>query len=906
MGFLTDVSGTAVVDPPSPNWIFERIEDWSKQFPEKIAFAADHQDRVDEYRYADVLNQAQHIASALTASGIQKGDRIGILMENIPEWVFVLLGAMRIGVITVPLATTLPENSLVLIANHAGCKLIFADDANWEKAKTVSAEISCDVVNAGIKPATTYRADSAVAGLIPAFTAHDTAIIVYTSGTTGNPKGVELTYDNLNHEIRGAIEMLELSPDHRILSVLPFSHVLALIANGLGPLCAGAGVVFLSSISPQRIIEAFHKHRITLFVCVPQFFYILHKRIFSQVASQSLPARTAFSFLKRLSRRTRNPALARKFFSRIHQTIGPGLQMFACGGSHFDPRIARDFSDLGYTMLQSYGLTETTAAATITPVGDNRIGTVGKPIRGLDVRIDSPDGEGIGEVRLRGPSVMKGYYRSPEETAATIQDGWLKTGDLGFIDAEGQLSITGRIKDVIVLDNGKNVYPEELETHYSQSPFVKEICVLGMPGEEDTPTGETVHAIIVPDLDEFRRRGQTAIMEMIRFEIENLSKRVPPYYRIHSLSVRNEPFPRTVTRKLKRFEIQQEEAERRKAQPERPRGEDHPRFRERAGSVIAQLVRESRTDVGALDPSMNIELDLGFDSLARVELLGLAEAQLGTHIDEHDATRIFTLGELIDAFETASISETSVGRSWKEILETAPAGSLNKHYIFKRRLLLNPVWVVAMWSLRTLARALFPLRYYGLENLPEKLPFIICPNHESFLDGPLLVSLLPRRVIYNIFILGYSDYWASALSRRIAQMCNIVAIDPNVNLVKAMQVGATGLKHGRALLIFPEGTRSIDGHVEEFKKGAAILAFELGVPIVPVGIRGSFEAWPRGGSFRLHPIEYHFGTPIHPGKFARASDPYSVMTDALREEVQMLSADERREQSPATARFSEN
>src|SRR5438093_9312224 len=216
---------------------------------------------------------------------------------------------------------------------------------------------------------------------------------------------------------------------------------------------------------------------------------------------------------------------------------------------------------------------------------------------------------------MHGPVLMKGYYHAPEKTAETIKDGWFHTGDLGFIDADGCLSITGRSKDVIVLANGENVYPEELETHYSKSPFIREICILGISKDGAAPGGEMLHAIVVPDMDEFRRRGQTAIKEMIRFEIENLSKQVPSYYRVHSLSVRNEPLPRTVTRKLKRFEIQQEEEARRKTPPEPAGREDHPRFRTKTGSLVRDLVREAKPEAGALHPSMNLELDLGFDSL---------------------------------------------------------------------------------------------------------------------------------------------------------------------------------------------------------------------------------------------------------------------------------------------------
>ena len=885
MAYLTEVSGPPITDTLPAHWIFDRIEDWAKRTPNQLAFAADHENRVEEYRYGEVLGHVNAIAAGLEARGIQRGDRVGILMENIPQWVFVLLGAMRIGAITVPLPTTLPENSIRLLVEHAGCKLIVGDEQNWEKAKGVGKADACLV--------------SALRGKqerdIPfSNSASETAIIIYTSGTTGNPKGVELTYDNLNNEIRGAIELLQMSPNHRILSVLPFSHVLPLVANALGPLCAGAAVVFLSSISPQRIIEAFHRHRITFFVCVPQFFYILHKRIFSQADAQPLPMRMIFRGMRAIARRTHSPALRRRLFSKVHNAIGPDLWLLASGGSRFEPRVANDLNELGYTVLQAYGLTETSAAATITPMGDDHIGTVGKPLRGVTVRVDSPNGNGVGEVCIHGPVLMKGYYHAPRETADALRDGWLRTGDLGFIDQNGLLSITGRSKDVIVLANGENVYPEELETHYSQSPFIKELCILGLTESG----GEILHAIVVPDMDEFRRRGQTAIMEMIRFEIENLSKQVPSFYRIHSISIRNEALPRTVTRKLKRFEIQKEEADRRKTRAaDKPPKEDHPRFKERVGAVLAELVHEAKPEAGALDPSMNIELDLGFDSLGRVELLSLAESRLGTHIPEEQATRIFTLGELIEAFEASAATESSGGRSWKEILNIAPGergetgDDLQKHYILNDRPLLNPLAFAVMRTMKQLSKIFFHVRWYGLENLPASMPFMICPNHESFLDGPLLVSLLPRRVIYNMFIHGYADYWETAFSRQLAKACNIVAIDPNVNLVRAMQVAAVGLKRGRALLIFPEGTRSIDGRVAEFKKGAAILAYELGVPIVPVGIRGTFEAWPRGGRFRLHPIEFHFGKPIDPRAFGQSKDPYKAITERLQKEVTVLSGD---------------
>jgi len=525
-------------------------------------------------------------------------------------------------------------------------------------------------------------------------------------------------------------------------------------------------------------------------------------------------------------------------------------------------------------------------------VRDIVIGTVGKPIRGVSLRIDSPDEHGVGEVWIRGPIVMKGYYRDEALTREAIPDGWFRSGDLGYIRADGNLVITGRSKDVIVLANGKNVYPEELEAHYGQTPYVKELCIIGIPQSPSEPAGEKLHAVIVPDMEEFKRRGQTGVMEIVRFELENLSKQLPPYQRITSISIRNEPFPRTVTRKLKRFEIQKEESERRTAKAQPVVAADHSRFETGTGAVVAKLVREAKKPAaGPLDVSTNLELDLGFDSLARVELLGLAEAQLGAHIEEAAAARIFTLGELMDALEASQNAESKRGGNWKEILKAAPDEELGNYEVFRQLAITRFAAYLAIKVVRIAGFFLFRLRARGLDKLPHEYPFLICPNHESFLDGPLLISLLPHRVISRILTLGYTDYWEGAFMRRLGRFCNIVPIDPSVNLVRAMQIGAFGMRNGRVLLVFPEGTRSIDGHVAEFKKGAAILARELNVPVVPVGIRGGYEMWPRGGKFRLHPVEFVFGDPIHPQAFAHTADPYAAFADALREQVKRLAND---------------
>ena len=876
MNSRTEISGPPIDPSVTSRWIFDRIEDWARQGSQRCAFVIDHADRVEEYTYADVLRFTNHIAAGLESRGLQRGDRVGILMENVPHWVFALLGVLRIGGVVVPLATALPESSLKRLCDHSECRLVFSDAQNVETARSICPEVillpAGEILDfkGSLSPFQQPRDD-------------ETALIIYTSGTTGDPKGVEITALNLAHEIRGCSESLDITDRHRILSVLPFSHVLPLVANGLGPLCLGAAVIFLSSISPQRIVEAFHKHRITSFVCVPQFFYVLHKRIFSQVASQSFPMRKLFWLMYRIAGSLPKPGFRRKLFSRIHNTIGPDLRFLASGGSRFDPAIAKDLDRLGYTMLQAYGLTETSAAATATPPDALVIGTVGRAIRGVSLKIDSPDAKGVGEICIGGPILMRGYYKDDEATRAVLSNGFFHSGDLGYLRPDGNLVITGRSKDVIVLASGKNVYPEELEAHYSQSLWIKELCVIGVPGSE----GERLHAVVVPDIEEFRRRSQTTIFKNIHVDLETLSKQLPSYNRILSFSIRNELLPRTVTRKLQRFEIQREEAAKKHTAVHRSAAEEHPRFRDGAGAVLAQLIRQAKPEAGPLDLSTSLELDLGFDSLARVELLSMAESQLGVRMDEAKAASIYTLGEMLEALAAAG-ADSGGGRTWKEILAASEGKMLPQQDVLDPSLLTLWFSYVFIKLAGILFRVFLRLRHTGIDKLPRQTPFILCPNHQSFLDGPLLISILPKRVIDNIVILGFTGYWEGRVMGFFGKVSRVVGIDGSSNLLRALQIGALGLRKNRVLLVFPEGVRTIDGKMGEFKKGAAILACELGVPIVPVGLKGAFEMWPRGGRFRLHPVEIHFGAPIQPADFKGKADPYTAVTEALKAAVQKL------------------
>ena len=345
--------------------------------------------------------------------------------------------------------------------------------------------------------------------------------------------------------------------------MLPLFHALAQVANLLMPLVVGARIVYLETLNTTELLRALSERGITLFCCVPQFFYLIHERVMQQVKARPAPARLAFRAMMAISAAARKLGLnpGKLFFRPVHRLLGPKMRYFITGGSAFDPKVGRDIEKLGFSLLQAYGLTETSGGATVTPPRANVMGSVGQPLKGVQVKIVDPQpSEGmpypVGEIAISGDIIMKGYYNRVDATAETIRDGWLYSGDLGYQDERGNLFITGRKKEIIVLSSGKNIYPEELEAQYLRSPFIKEICVMGLVNRPGEPFSERLHAVIVPDFDVLRERKIVNTREVIRFDVENLSMELPSTKRILSFDLWSDPLPRTTTRKLKRFEIQ--------------------------------------------------------------------------------------------------------------------------------------------------------------------------------------------------------------------------------------------------------------------------------------------------------------------------------------------------------------
>jgi long-chain acyl-CoA synthetase len=585
------------------------------------------------------------------------------------------------------------------------------------------------------------------------------------------------------------------------------------------------------------------------------------------------------------------------FFAEAHRRLGTKMRYLITGGSRFDPKIGRDLEDMGFNVLQAFGLTETSGAASLTPPGDNMLGSVGKPLPGTEVRIATSEhaDDGAGEILIRGSIVMKGYYNRPGATAAVLKDGWLHTGDLGYLDARGNLFVTGRSKDVIVLSNGKNIYPEEIEAHYLQSRLIKDICVMGVESTPGQPLAERLHAVIVPNFDVLRERKIVNAREVLRFDIEGLSAQLPSAKRILSYNIWQDDLPRTTTRKLKRFEIRKrvlqnplgETDSAQAISAERKFTDDDRLWLARDGVERAMnVIRHASKKEGEIHPDDNLELDLGLDSMERVELVIALEDALGAHAEESDLANVYSVRELVSTLLQHRGGSASQRTGWDAVFASGTSDEEVEETL-KPSPLSTAFWFLAARLARYVCQVLYRIRISGLENIPEDRPFIFSPNHQSFMDAPLIMSYFPFRIFRKMFYVGTSEIFGRGICRRIAHTMKLVPIDPDANLIPAMRAGAYGLRRGEALVLYPEGERSISGEPRTFKKGAAILATHVQVPIVPVAIDGFEKAWGRGRGIKLFQnLKIQIGKPIEPPSTANASEnSYEMMTSQLKERV---------------------
>jgi long-chain acyl-CoA synthetase len=537
--------------------LFATFEAVAARQPDRLALQIREGAGYRRLTYAEVARQARALAAALIEAGVAPRDRVALVSENRPEWSVAYFAVAASGATAVPLDVQLSDGELAVVLKHAGCRMAIASGKQAPRVLAVKetgeaplrvvdldAEATADRTLA-LRDILRDRGGAATPSL-PAISDDAPASILYTSGTTGTPKGVVLSHGNFLANARSVLEFGLVNAQDNLLGLLPLHHAFAFMVQ-LILLYSGAHITFPPSLKGPDLLACMQETGVTLLVGVPQLFYMLHKGIFDEIGRRPAPARFLLKGLLRLSG-VLHPSgvnLGRIIFAPVHRKFGGRLRILCSGGARLDPVIARDFLALGFAMIEGYGLSETAPAVCFNPPGRMRPGSVGVPLPGVEVRIVNPDADGVGEIAIRGPNVMQGYYRNPAATAEVMRDGWFLSGDLGYLGAQGYLTITGRAKEVIVLSSGKNIYPEEVEEQYLKSPYIKEICLVPQAADRGRATVEGLLALVLPDLGYFRAQGMTNIFETIRWDMENVGRDLPPFKRPTGLVIVKEEFPRT-------------------------------------------------------------------------------------------------------------------------------------------------------------------------------------------------------------------------------------------------------------------------------------------------------------------------------------------------------------------------
>ncbi|MFH1576993.1 MAG: AMP-dependent synthetase/ligase [Candidatus Margulisiibacteriota bacterium] len=508
-----------------------------------------------KFTFQQVAELAAKVQDALIKLGVAKGDRVVLLSENRPEWGTAYLAITGLGAIVVPLDAMLQKEELAPLIEDSGAKAALVSQRFIEFMQGTRVEGQATIMEEFDNfPSPASRPMSHV-GL------DDIASIVYTSGTTGIPKGVMLTHRNIMSNVISVTSLFDLGPKDNFLSVLPLHHTFETTAGFLGPFHEGCTITYAKSLKSHNILRNMQETGVTIMCGVPMLYQLFYDGILREVEEKGLSKAFSVLFIAaKFFRYIIGINLGRLLFKTVHKKFGGKIRFFVSGGAALDPEVARNFELMGFTILQGYGMSESSPIMTCNTLKQNKIGSVGKPIPGVEIKISGSDP--VGEILAFGPNIMKGYYKRKELTSRLVVNGWLHTGDVGYLDENGFLLITGRSKDVIVTGSGVNVYPEEIEFVLNKIPAIKESCVIGDKVKSGVRKGaEEVVALIVPEPEHFVQQGNSSdefINKTIAAEVQELNKKMADFKRIARFIIRKEELPKTRLKKIKRFEIKKE------------------------------------------------------------------------------------------------------------------------------------------------------------------------------------------------------------------------------------------------------------------------------------------------------------------------------------------------------------
>lgn len=871
------------------------------KYGDKVALQIKKGSLWQRFTYHQIEDYSLKVGAFLIKEGFKKGEHAAVILENRPEWGLIYLGIMYAGLTCVPLDPQLSQQEIRNLILDSQAKVIFCTCELFSQKIKQAMEgllikvVVLDVESEQDKDCINFSAleNLSIDNICwsPVYP-EDIASLIYTSGTTGKPKGVMLSHKNICSNFESIQKLSILFPSDNILSILPLHHMYAFMANLIVPLFLGGTVTYCLSLKPQDLSQIIKENKITVLIGVPQFFSLLHKAIFDTL--KWVPQILLIFIIPLIK-------------IKVRRYFGRSLRLMVSGGARLEPKVAKDLSSLGFKLIEGYGLTETSPIVTLNPFKKVKFGSVGIPVPDVEIKIFNPDKSGIGEVLIKGPNLMQGYFRQPQLTAQAIKDEWLYSQDLGYVDKDGYLFLVGRQTEIIVLSSGKNIYPEELEAYYLKSPYIKEICIIPRQEKIFGYLKDSLFAVIVPDLEFFKQRKEANIREKVRWNLETLARNLPSYKHIMGFTLTKEGLPRTALRKIKRYQLRQEYLDKKRSSEEIKEVislDETPEIlnKEMAKKIINYISKELNKPV-YLDS--HLEIDLGIDSLSRVELgLGL-EALLKIKIPDELLYSIATIKEIIikiQALMTESPvllqKEEALQKSWSQILKEVPPETILKKINIGFGFLEKIPTRIFKNIFLFIFRIFWFLRIEGKENLPSQGPYLICSNHASYLDGLFIFSSLPFKICLETYFLGYQHILEHPLLGWVNKATRLISIDTSIHLSQAMQAVAYVISHQKVVCIFPEGMRSIDANIKEFKKGVGILIKELDIPVIPVYIKGSHQSWPRGSQFpRFYPIKVVFGRALSLKELISTAatrgesspDNYETIARQLREEVLKLS-----------------
>ena len=831
--------------------LLELFETSTKRHATRVAMRIERDGRNEQYTYADMRELATRAAGFLASEGIKPGDRVMLVSHNAPEWGMTYFGVLKTGASCIPVD---PESSLDEIVNFAR-----AGDAAGivlsEKLRDEHADLQARLTEAGLAPRLwtfdevfalpdEQTEDERIALLPARVTAQSLASLIFTSGTTGRPKGVMLSHRNLTSMVSMLSSVFDMTTRDGVLSVLPLHHTFEFSTGFLTPLSRGAQITYLPELTGDALARAIKNGHVTGMVGVPALWELLHRRIKNKLYERSdWIGKTADGLIKANAwLRDNTPLnLGPIAFYPIHEGLGGRIRYFISGGSALSESIQKDFQGLGFTILEGYGLTEASPVLTVTrPENRMLTGSVGRPLPGVEVKIADPDAGGVGEVIARGPNVMLGYFADESATRQALVERWLYTGDLGKLDDDGNLFLVGRSKEIIVDTNGKNVYPDELEEVYQNSPHVKELSIVGLPDG----TAEKVACLVVADDEYDITLSRAELRRKVEEHFREVSASLPYYKRVKVLHFTDEELPRTATRKVKRGEVltslQALEADNKTDSGARTDkfGDSESRW---LISIVAAVSNRPQSEI-----SQHSRLaDLGFDSLMFVELAAAIENAGGS------ITAPERLNEAQDLRELASVVSRRPGAAAARDGASARADSRpnDDDEIHVPSVISRAGNKAGDLLQRLLYDRFLDTHYDGRSNIPAHTNFIVAANHSSHLDMGLTKMALGEAG-KDMVVLAAADYFFDTKYKRavMENFTNLVPMERTGSLRQSLRHASSFLHRGYNALIFPEGTRSLSGEMADFKPVIGYLALHARVGILPVYLHGTYDAMPKGSN----------------------------------------------------------